>query len=243
MKRWKIGLLILAACATAAPSRATEKTWEFGIDPGMIYPVSGGQFGHSIDNNTVRDMLNTAGEGIAEEIVEGYTLPPQGNSTVASSMPPLAELAAHLDWRVDDLLTVGLQGGWGFKRHTMIDKQGIYDQRFLILSDEAWMLHAAPVVRVGRTIGSLRPMLTFGPEYTVIFEQESITFTDPDDAIAPHRIVDQNNGFFGLVGGASLEWRCAEYGALQAGVAYHKVFAPGGKFDYVTPQLSFVARF
>ena len=220
------------------------KKWEFGVDPGMMYPVSGGQFGHSIDNAVLVNMLNNQGETIAEEVGEGFVSPPEpGYSTIASSLEPMPELAMHVDYRLDSMFTVGVQGGYDFRTRTMIDQQGIWDRHWLSLRDESWMLHAAPVVRVGRTFGSLRPTLTFGPEWTILWEQASVSYTDPDDSIPPMKVVNQMNSYFGVVGGAGLEWYCTEHGSLQLGVAYHKVFGPGGKFDYVTPQFSFIARF
>ena len=229
----------------ALPARAADeiKNWEFGIDPGMIYPVKGRQFGHDIDNNVVADMLTAQGEGVAEEVAEGMTPLPPGSSIVAASIPPLTEIAAHLDYRVDELFSAGVEGGWGFRRATQIDKQGIYDGHFLSLRDDTWLFHVAPVARVGRTFGPIRATATFGPEWTVVWEQATITFTDPDDSIPPYKIVDQANSYFGVVGGARVEWLCTEHGSLQLGVEYHKMFAPGGKFDFVTPTAGFVARF
>jgi hypothetical protein len=228
---------------TGDPSGGMKK-WEFGLDAGVMYPVSGRQFGHQIDNEVLINMLNAQGEGLAEEVAEGFVPPPEpGSSNIASSLGTLPELAAHLDYHVDPTLSVGIQGGWDFRRSNMIDQQGIWGRTWLQLSDQSWMFHVAPVARVGHTFGSVRPSLTFGPEWTVIWEQAEVDFTDPDDNIPASKVVNQANSYFGVVGGVGLEWYCTQNGSLQLGVAYHKVFAPGGKFDYITPQFSLVARF
>ena len=248
-KTWRMRILVsavFAVFAAALPARADdEKKWEFGIDPGVIYPLKGGQFGHVIDNASVANMLNNQGEGVAEEVAEGMApLPIPGNSIIAASIPPLPEIAGHLDYRLNGLLAVGFEGGWGFRRGAEIDKQGIYDGRFLSLRDQTWILHMAPVARAAHTfLGKIRTTATFGPEWTAIWEQATITFTDPDDSIRPYTIVNQANSYFGVVGGARLEWLCTEHGSLQLGVEYHKLFATGGKFDFMTPQAGFVARF
>lgn len=239
-----VGAVLAAGAAVTCRAEPVDKPWEFGVDPGVIYPVKGRQFGHDISNQQVSNMLNTIGEGLAEEVAEGFApIDPNGNSNIASSVPPLPEIAFHLDYRVDDLWTAGFQGGWGFKRGAEIDRQGIYDGRFLSLRDETQMFHAGPVARVGRSFGPVRATATFGPEAMVIWEHATITFTDPDDSIKPYTIVNQTSAFFGVVGGARVEWLCTEHGSLQLSVAYHKMFAPGGKFDFVTPNVNFVARF
>jgi hypothetical protein len=246
-RRFVVAALVVAAGAPSVPARADEpepQRWEFGIDTGVIYPVKGRQFGHDIPNDQVVNMLNTIGEGLAEEEAEGFApIDPKGDSNIASTVPPLPELEAHFDYRVDDLWTVGLEGGWGFKRDTEIDQQGIYSSRFLYLHDQTQMFHFAPVARAGRSFGTLRATLTAGPEFMAIWEHADITFTDPDDSIKPYTIVRETSAFFGVVGGARVEWFCTEHGSLQLGAEYHKMFAPGGKFDYVTPKLGFVARF
>ena len=240
-------LALAAAACAAAPGGAAEnpsEPWEFGIDPGAVYMVKGGQFGHDIPNAQVSNMLNTIGEGVAEEVGEGFPpLDPNGSSNIASSIPSLPELAAHVDYRFNEYVATGLEAGWGFKRNTQIDKQGIYDRKFLSLHDETQLFHAAPVGRVGRSFGPVRATLTAGPEVTVIWEHADMTFTDPDDHIQPYTIVSEASAFFGVVGGARLEWYCTDHGSLQLGIEYHKMFAPGGKFDFVTPKAGFVARF
>jgi len=240
-----IAVLAISACA-AAPGRAAEysgKRWELGIDPGLVYMVKGEQFAHDISNDQVANMLNTIGEGVAEEVAEGLAPIPSGGSVIASSVRPLAELAMHLDYRIDDRFTAGLEAGWGFKRDTHVDKEGIYAGHFLALRDEAQMFHVAPVGRIGRSVGPFRATLTAGPEMSVFWEHADITFTDPDDSIKPYTIVRQTTAFFGVLGGARVEWLCTENGSLQLGLEYHKMFAPDGKFDYVTPKAAFVARF
>ena len=244
-RRSALAAAAFAVFAAAAPVRADEATkWEFGIDPGVIYPLKGGQLSHSVDNASVANMLNNQGEGVAEEVAEGMApLPIPGHSVIAASVPPLPEIGWHLDDRLNGHLALGFEGGWGFRRGTEIDKQGIYGGRFLSLRDETWLLHLAPVARASGDLGKIRATATFGPEWTVIWEQAAITFTDPDDNIRPYTIVNQANSYFGVVGGARLEWLCTEHGSLQLGIEYHKLFAPGGRFDFVTPQAGFVARF
>jgi hypothetical protein len=242
-----IAMAALLAIGSARVSRAEEPEaakWEFGIDPGMMYPVKGSQFSHQIDNAVLINMLNSQGEGLAEEVAEGFVAPPEpGNSTIASSLAPMPELAAHLDYRFGPMLSFGIQGGYDFRRTNMIDQQGIWGRRWLQLKDESWMFHIAPVARIGRTFGSVRPTLTFGPEWTVLWEQASVDYTDPDDNIPSSKVVNQANSYFGVVGGVGLEWYCTQNGSLQLGASYHKLFAPAGRFDYITPQLSLIARF
>lgn len=242
-----LGLALAVAACASVPVRAAQEApgpWEFGIDGGAVYMVKGRQFGHDIPNAQVANMLTTIGEGVPEEVTEGFApIDTKSDSNIASSVPSLPELAAHVDYRLDEAFTVGLEAGWGFKRNTQIDKQGIYDGRFLSLHDETQMFHAAPVARFGRSFGALRATLTAGPEVSVFWEHADITFTDPDDSIKPFTIVSQTSAFFGAVGGARVEWFCTDNGSLQLGVEYHKMFAPGGKFDFVTPKVGFVARF
>ncbi len=237
---WAASALILAV--GAAPCRAQEKKWEFGVDMGMLYPTKAHQFSNSLDNAIVYNLL--VRETIGDEVAEGFTAPAfPGWSTVSSSIKPLYELAAHVHYRLREALWVGLEGGYAFKRGTFVDNQGIYNTHFLKLRDESGVVHAAPVVKVAPRFGSLRPSLTFGPEWTMFRQQTFVSFTDPDDSVDPTIVVEKNISYLGVLGGAGLEYILSETGSIQASAAYHKVFAPGGKFDYVTPQLRLIVRF
>lgn len=235
-------VVALAAAQCRADEVVATKRWEIGVDMGMLYPMKAHQFSNSLDNGIVYNLL--VRETIGDEVAEGFNAPPfPGWSTVSSSIKPLYELAGHVHYRWQDGVWVGLEGGWAFQRGTFIDSQGIYDRHFLKLRDESGIVHAAPVVKLAPRFGRLRPSLTFGPEWTMVRQQTFVSFTDPDDKVDPTIVIDKHNSYAGVLGGAGLEWTLSETGAIQASVAYHKVFAPGGKFDYVTPQLRLIVRF
>ncbi len=238
------GIFLGTVCAQAQENETpAKKNWEIGIDLGMIYMTKGRQFIHSINNQVVYDLLGT--ETAGDEIAEGMIVPPlPGSQDVVASIKPVTEIGGHFYYFSNDEISLGVEGGWANRRSTHIDNPGAFHGNFLTISDEASLMHAAPVVRFNPRFGRFCPTLTVGPEWTRFYQRTKVAFSDPDDAyVPPMTIIDKGLSYAGVLGGVGIEWLASEAGSLQIGLTYHKVFASSGRLDYISPQFRFVAKF
>jgi hypothetical protein len=242
--------------ALAVPARAQDQAvgsgaffqrvsgpWEFGVDLGYAVPTQKASFSSVVNNQRAYDLLN--GEGVGDEVAEGWVAPPlPGESTVAGTMRGGADVGAHLYRRVNSWLAAGLDAGYLLKREVHVDNPGIYvPSNFLTLLYNASILHASFPAKVGPELGGVRPYLLAGPGVYLVQQRATIGFNDPDDPqLKPIDVVHRDTLRFGLDGGVGIEDRLGQ-GLIGLEVQYHRIFAGKDHVDFYEPRLRFAVRF